>query len=299
MLQEQWKSAVTAINALLGGYYNDLFPGAYGQSGSTGQMTFYDKDQLFGYMSGLMSQYGYWDAQRNWARSPYEALRRYQGGSSSRLTAGMWNGYMQSVWRNYAFDINTTDATSVRYGSGFQTVGLTFANANLGAAAATFYSYGKAEALFFQQQNEANRSVGEPGLGESLIPIWGNGRSAINAFQNGNWGWGLFHTAMAVSDVFLVKSLVTGAAQMVVGATINKKTADQIALKELVHEASLGGRKALSAVDTKAAIELAKDVKYPGFRATPSDMAPFNNHWIGGPHIHIPGVGNGHIPIVR
>jgi len=32
--------------------------------------------------------------------------------------------------------------------------------------------------------------VGEPGLVEGLIPIWGNGRTAVNAFQTGHWAKG-------------------------------------------------------------------------------------------------------------
>jgi hypothetical protein len=52
--------------------------------------------------------------------------------------------------------------------------------------------------------------IGQPGTGEGFIPIWGPGRAAIDDFQNGRWGWGIFNTAMAVSDVFLVKALYTG-----------------------------------------------------------------------------------------
>jgi RHS repeat-associated protein len=52
--------------------------------------------------------------------------------------------------------------------------------------------------------------VGEPGLVEGLVPIWGNGRTAVNAFQTGHWGKGLLYTGLTVLDVFLVKSLVQG-----------------------------------------------------------------------------------------
>jgi hypothetical protein len=51
--------------------------------------------------------------------------------------------------------------------------------------------------------------VGQPGTWESLIPIWGSGRAAIDHFQNGNWGRGLLNTGIAISDVFLVKSIGT------------------------------------------------------------------------------------------
>ena len=52
--------------------------------------------------------------------------------------------------------------------------------------------------------------VGEPGTLESFIPIWGSGRQAINDFQTGSYAWGTVNTAVAISDVFLVKSLATG-----------------------------------------------------------------------------------------
>jgi RHS repeat-associated protein len=56
----------------------------------------------------------------------------------------------------------------------------------------------------------SNGGVGQPGTLESMIPIWGSGRAAVDDFQNGNYGWAAFHTAMAISDVFLVKSIATG-----------------------------------------------------------------------------------------
>ncbi len=53
-------------------------------------------------------------------------------------------------------------------------------------------------------------SVGQPGEFESLIPIWGSGRAAVDHFQNGNYWSGIGYTALAISDVFLVKSIATG-----------------------------------------------------------------------------------------
>lgn len=75
-------------------------------------------------------------------------------------------------------------------------------------------------------------------------------------------------------------------------------TPDQIALKELVDEASLGGRKALDSQTANTVLDWADEVKYPGWRATADDLAPIANHWIRGPHIHIPSVGSGHIPVL-
>ncbi|MGN6437290.1 MAG: DUF6443 domain-containing protein [Agriterribacter sp.] len=55
--------------------------------------------------------------------------------------------------------------------------------------------------------------VGQPGALESAIPIWGSSRAAIDHFQNGNIWLGIGYTALAASDVFLVKSIATGLAK--------------------------------------------------------------------------------------
>jgi len=52
------------------------------------------------------------------------------------------------------------------------------------------------------------QSVGQPGFAESLIPVWGSGRAAIDDFQNGRWGWGIFNTALAISDLIMVGTVV-------------------------------------------------------------------------------------------
>ena len=67
-----------------------------------------------------------------------------------------------------------------------------------------------------------HKSVGQPGLAESLIPIWGSGRAAIDDFQNGRWGWGIFNTVMAISDVFLVKSAITAVGKLIVKEAVQE-----------------------------------------------------------------------------
>lgn len=64
------------------------------------------------------------------------------------------------------------------------------------------------------------RSVGQPGFKESLIPVWGSARAAVDDFQNGRWGWGIFNSVMAVSDVLLVKTLFTAAGKVAVKAGV-------------------------------------------------------------------------------
>jgi RHS repeat-associated protein len=47
----------------------------------------------------------------------------------------------------------------------------------------------------------------EVGFAESLIPVWGSGHMAYDAFHEGHYGMAAFHTAMAVSDLSGVKAL--------------------------------------------------------------------------------------------
>lgn len=51
-----------------------------------------------------------------------------------------------------------------------------------------------------------------------MIPLYAPARNAIDDFQNGRWGWGAFHTVMAVSDLFMLKSLATAATKATVAA---------------------------------------------------------------------------------
>ena len=76
-------------------------------------------------------------------------------------------------------------------------------------------------------------------------------------------------------------------------------TPDQRALKELVDETTLGGRKPLPVDQADTVLDWADEVGYPGIRAKPGDVGSPSN-WPGGgnkPHIHVPGVGSGHIPV--
>jgi hypothetical protein len=61
--------------------------------------------------------------------------------------------------------------------------------------------------------NDPSPSIGEAKGGSGLIPIYGSGRNAINDFQNGQYVKGAFNGALAISDLFLVKSIVQGGVQ--------------------------------------------------------------------------------------
>jgi hypothetical protein len=69
--------------------------------------------------------------------------------------------------------------------------------------------------------NVNNRKVGEPGPVESLIPIWGSGLQAIHSFENGKYLRGTFHALLAVTDWFLIKSIVTAGGKLLVNCGTN------------------------------------------------------------------------------
>ncbi len=63
----------------------------------------------------------------------------------------------------------------------------------------------------------SGEGVDEPGFWESFIPIWGSGKAAMFYYQNGQWFWGTVNAGLAVTDVFLVKALVTGTVKSCLG----------------------------------------------------------------------------------
>lgn len=95
--------------------------------------------------------------------------------------------------------------------------------------------------------NTSNGDVGQPGFGESLIPIWGSGRAAVDDFQNGRYAWGTANAVLAITDVFLVKSLFMAGGKYVVGLVARKGVQE-------------GGELAAKEVATKAADECASGV---------------------------------------
>jgi len=66
-------------------------------------------------------------------------------------------------------------------------------------------------------------TVGAPGFFEGMIPLWGSGRSALNNIQNGDYGWAALDVAMFVTDVFLVKSIVTGIGKMALKSIVGEE----------------------------------------------------------------------------
>lgn len=50
----------------------------------------------------------------------------------------------------------------------------------------------------------------EPSFGKSLIPVIGSVQSANYHFSHGNWGRGILYTGLAITDIFLVRSIIAG-----------------------------------------------------------------------------------------
>ncbi|NJL26806.1 MAG: hypothetical protein HC897_02465 [Thermoanaerobaculia bacterium] len=102
----------------------------------------------------------------------------------------------------------------------------------------------------------------------------------------------------------VVKVVASRAVQPVAKATVTailKKTMrpDHVALKELVDEATQGGRKVLSREDAETVLDWAFELNYPGTRAKAGDVSTPSN-WGANPvpHIHLPHAGRkGHIPV--
>ena len=78
-----------------------------------------------------------------------------------------------------------------------------------------------------------SESVGQPEGWTSAIPIYGSARSSIDHFQNGNYVEGSLYAALAISDVFLVKSLVVGGAKLGMSMLAKSSTglADDVVVK--------------------------------------------------------------------
>jgi regulator of RNase E activity RraB len=90
----------------------------------------------------------------------------------------------------------------------------------------------------YEAQKDA---VGESGIIEGFIPVWGSGRDAVNAFQTGHWGWGIFHSVMVVVDVVtlgggtIVKGAIKGGIKAATKAAVkglSKKAAAALAAKQ-------------------------------------------------------------------
>ncbi len=76
-------------------------------------------------------------------------------------------------------------------------------------------------------EDDPDDAIEEPSFGVSLIPVWGQIRQAQSDLSHGRIGWGLADTFLAVSDVFLLKSLLTAPAKIAWKIAAEKLTAEE------------------------------------------------------------------------
>jgi RHS repeat-associated protein len=71
-------------------------------------------------------------------------------------------------------------------------------------------------------RHEAETEKDLPGTLGSVTPLYGSGKSSYVHFSHGNYGRGIVYGALAISDVFLVKSLIQGGAKLTLklGSTV-------------------------------------------------------------------------------
>lgn len=99
-------------------------------------------------------------------------------------------------------------------------------------------------------------TVDEPGDLESLIPVWGSGKTSVHHFQQGNWKRGVLYAGLAASDVFFVKALGQMGVRLLYRtgmSLVNRKAGS------LVVKASVEGLERAGGVTANEAISLAKE----------------------------------------
>lgn len=103
--------------------------------------------------------------------------------------------------------------------------------------------FGDRQVIDLNGKGTLDLSVGESGVAESMIPIWGSGRDSINHFQKGNYVRGTLFAVFAVSDVFFVASIFTAGSKLgarsVVQATMDE-AAENVAKKSLQKSSESG-----------------------------------------------------------
>lgn len=75
----------------------------------------------------------------------------------------------------------------------------------------------------FDGSGDKLMSVGGVDGCKAAIPVYGNTRNAINDFQNGRYASGAVHSALAITDVFMVKSLLTRAGKLAMTGILLKR----------------------------------------------------------------------------
>ena len=133
------------------------------------------------------------------------SVEKFTGDEAQQVFSGVQNSYNNAVASGENVNKNLWSSSSSSSG---EVVGLQANSYNGSALSGQFSSlFG----IFSGGGDEEDEE--EVGFGESLIPVWGSIQLARQNFRKGEVGWGIFNSIMAISDVFLVKSIFTGIAR--------------------------------------------------------------------------------------
>lgn len=130
----------------------------------------------------------------------------------------------------------------------------------------------------------SSSKIEEPGFWVALIPVYGSGKSAAYNFQEGNYGWGTFYTVLAVTDVFLVRSLVTSGGKIVWkggSMLLARRAAAKEGVSVAAHEAPTATRVAAEALAWESrlpGVQVAREGEFWIKRVNPSSN-PFMQAW--------------------
>ncbi|GAB4226115.1 MAG: hypothetical protein Tsb0021_01850 [Chlamydiales bacterium] len=128
------------------------------------------------------------------------------------------------------------------------------------------------------------------------------------------WGGATVVSSITLADVALATAVVYVGAQAYYNPEVfpsytipifqlpiainNRHTPDQEAFLDLVNHSTGNGEKRIPAEDVPIIDEWGREVDFPGYRSNENDIKTENNHWIGGPHIHVKGAKGGqHVPV--
>ena len=149
----------------------------------------------------------------------------FAGGNAAVSNTGAWSsnagnyrdllGYTTGVVGASAWGDGNNGSVTY-YGAEAINVFSYFALAN--GYSRSVFTYSSSEATggigggFYDYKTTFN-GVGQPSGWESVIPVWGSGRASIDHFQNGNYWRGAGYSALAISDLFLIKAAYTAVAK--------------------------------------------------------------------------------------
>ncbi|KIA92757.1 hypothetical protein OC25_15285 [Pedobacter kyungheensis] len=182
-----WNNVISQMQSGYSGHY----------SASSGWSTYGSAEEAFYAGAENMQSNRQWGLYSKWATDYVSAAEEYNRrvGDGAHVTTDIKEGFIQTTaWYRDANGNKTTVDGNSAYGIIFK----------VGTSP--------------NEGSPGRKGVGQPGLVESMIPIWGNGRAAIDHYQNGEYWQAAAYSALAVSDVFMVKAAIVAVSKGAVSA---------------------------------------------------------------------------------